>query len=265
MAGQILHRVCLMSSMTLPRESFKLTTLDYGPATRYYDSNRRERCGTCFRAISSNQNFGEEGYSPTVDIRNETPKKKSRKRRLENLITVNRSDCNWADVWETQQVTTLEDLGLKDMVLAPEFPDPRKPRSDIVLVDCCTSKAGWGFFVKGRISTSVHRQCNRCLCKYSSEVDSTFEVWLSPTKDEFVHPQQTGEDNDDPMVIYFPPGQEIADLTSMVRDTIRLSQASKAICSEACKSTGPRIWESKEDRPSDSKRSPFEALRKVQI
>jgi hypothetical protein len=61
------------------------------------------------------------------------------------------------------------------------------------------------------------------------KVDSSFQAWLTPTRDPFSHPQHIGEDNDDPTVVYFPPSEEIADLSGMVRDTIRLSQSSKVI------------------------------------
>jgi hypothetical protein len=77
----------------------------------------------------------------------------------------------------------------------------------------------------------------------SFKVDSSFQAWLTPTRDPFSHPQHIGEDNDDPTVMYFPPSEEIADLSGMVRDTIRLSQSSKAICSKDCENLGPRKWE----------------------
>lgn len=39
-------------------------------------------------------------------------------------------------------------------------------------------------------------------CVYECQVNGSFQAWLSPTQDVFVHPQGTGADNDDPTVSY---------------------------------------------------------------
>ncbi|CAK9875505.1 unnamed protein product [Sphagnum jensenii] len=162
-------------------------------------------------------------------------------------IFVRRSDSKWSDSWQSQQVTTLQQLQLQDMALDDTYvvkaSTEQAHETGVVLVDLDVQKTGWGFFVRGRVQSSIQQQCNRCFLKYLSPVDSSFEAWLTPTRDPFSHPQNIGEDNDDPTVMYFPPSEEIADLSGMVRDTIRLSQSSKAICSKECENLGPRKWE----------------------
>lgn len=170
-------------------------------------------------------------------------KKKNKKTGLPVLITVNRSDSKWSDAWNTEQATTLKDLDLEAISTDSSFQGPGKIPKDIVHVELAVQKSGWGFFVQAQVRSTVRQQCNRCFKKYSSPLNGSFQAWLTPTQDMFMHPQGISEENGDPTVVYFPLGEEVADLTGMVRDTIRLSYTPKAICSEECDKLGPRTWE----------------------
>nr|PNR62973.1 hypothetical protein PHYPA_001398 [Physcomitrium patens] len=186
-------------------------------------------------------------------------KKEGRERVLPVLITVNRSDGKWADSWNTEQVTTLKDLNLEDISTDSSFQGPGKVPKDLVHVELAVQKSGWGFFVQAQVRSTVRQQCSRCFKTYFSPINGSFQAWLTPTQDMFVHPNGKSEENGDPTVVYFPLGEEEADLTRMVRDTIKLNYSAKAICSEECDKLGPRTWEvgGSQGRPVDSRWLPL--------
>jgi hypothetical protein len=103
--------------------------------------------------------------------------------------------------------------------------------------------AGFGYGVDGRVISSVSRQCSYCCAKCSNQVDASFNAWCIPTDSSFSNFQKAGEVDDDPSIIYFLPGREEAILDDFVRDTIRLSCSTEAICSDACEKSGLGKWE----------------------
>jgi hypothetical protein len=89
-------------------------------------------------------------------------------------IFVRRSDSKWSDSWQSQQVTTLQQLQLQDMALDDTYvvkaTAEQAHETDVVLVDLDVQKTGWGFFVRGQVQSSIQQQCNRCFLKYLSPV-----------------------------------------------------------------------------------------------
>ena len=55
-------------------------------------------------------------------------------------ITVNRSDSKWSDSWQSQQATTLKELGLEDMAMDFVHKGAGQRPSDAVLVDLIVQK-----------------------------------------------------------------------------------------------------------------------------
>ncbi|KAG0568468.1 hypothetical protein KC19_6G021300 [Ceratodon purpureus] len=247
----------LFHPLALPASTAATKPWGYYATDRYGCGEWRDRRARSLRSIKQivcsvgkhppepHKDFSHLEGKPASRKLPKTKKKKSggNVQALPVLITVNRSDSKWSDSWNTEQTTTLKDLNLEDISVDSSFQGPGKLPADIVTVELAVQKSGWGFFVQAQVRSTVQQQCSRCFKKYSSPLSGSFQAWLTPTQDMFVHPQGKSEENGDPTVVYFPLGQEVADLTGMVRDTIRLSYNPKAICSEECDKLGPRTWE----------------------
>eukprot|EP01018_Ginkgo_biloba_P011514 Gb_07148 [translate_table: standard] len=154
------------------------------------------------------------------------------------LITVRKSDGNWADSWTSEYVTSLKALGLKNLVTEDD-----RSNDDVVVALSVQKHAAVGFSVDGRVISSVIRQCACCCTRFCNQIDASFDAWCIPTNNSSSHFQKAAEVNDDPSIVFFPAGREEASLDDVVRDTIRLSYSMEAICSDACRKSGVKKWE----------------------
>ncbi|KAJ7537758.1 hypothetical protein O6H91_11G021200 [Diphasiastrum complanatum] len=219
------------------------------------------------KAAASKEQTPEAGRQPSsekgaVTNQNASGRKRGRRavgRGLPAIITIKRSDGTWLNSWVAEQVTTLKELGVNDM--AANTAEGNRAESQDVGVALKVQKTGWGFFVNGQVTVSVSRRCSGCSISFMREVDAPFQAWLTPTRDSFSHPQGIGEDNDDPTVLYFPPSEETADLTDIVRDTLHLSLSAKDTCSNTCANSGPRKWHSVSEKKMDSSWLPLLAIK----
>lgn len=181
------------------------------------------------------------------DERDRRRQRRSGYKSSRGLITLKRSEGKWTDSWTSGHITSLEALGLKDLVSDAEADGSN---DEVVVTLSIQKHAGFGYSVDGRVISSVSRQCSYCCAKCSNQVDASFSAWCIPTNSSFSHFQKAGEVNDDPSIIYFPPGREEAILDDFVRDTIRLSCSTGAVCSDACEKSGLGKWEFDDDKRS---------------
>ncbi|KAF3787749.1 hypothetical protein EJ110_NYTH07634 [Nymphaea thermarum] len=138
------------------------------------------------------------------------------------LITISTSDCKYQGQWTYDFVFTLRELQLDDLA--------EEGQGD-------AEHTGFGYSIDGKVTSSFTRKCSNCFCKYIKEIDTTFNVWVLPSKESHSMPEIGG---DDPSVIYVKPGTE-ADLDSLIQDTIRLYTSVKGTCSDACDKLGPKL------------------------
>lgn len=152
-------------------------------------------------------------------------KRKSRTPR--RLITISPADGRWDMEWNCDYQFSLRELRLEDLV-----EDGQK--DTLVSINLCVQKhASFGFSVDGRINTTIASRCSNCSSPYSREIHSTFNVWVLPygKSNRSSHMPEIGWE--DPSVIYVKPGC-IADLDSVVQDTIRLDISVNDTCSKSC-------------------------------
>lgn len=109
------------------------------------------------------------------------------------LITLKRSEGKWTDSWTSEHITSLEALGLKDLVSEAEGSN-----GEVVVTLSIQKHAGFGYGVDGRVISSVSRQCSYCCAKCSNQVDASFNAWCIPTDSSFSNFQKAGEVDDDP-------------------------------------------------------------------
>ncbi|KAJ6774835.1 LARGE RIBOSOMAL RNA SUBUNIT ACCUMULATION PROTEIN YCED-like protein 2 CHLOROPLASTIC [Salix purpurea] len=91
--------------------------------------------------------------------------------------------------------------------------------------------ASFGFSVDGRIITSFTRKCSSCFSPYCRKIDTTFNVWILPSRaSREVHLPDIG--GDDP---------SLTDIDSLIQETIRLAACVKDTCSELCAKSKPKL------------------------
>ncbi|KAG0452964.1 hypothetical protein HPP92_025628 [Vanilla planifolia] len=165
-------------------------------------------------------------------------------RTYRRLITIPTSDGRWESQWNCDYVLSLQELQLAD--LAEE-----KEKNAEVLVSLSIQKhTGFGYSVNGRILTSFKRNCSCCCISFSKEIDTTFDVWILPSRkeDEVQEHEIGGSDQ----VIYVKRGSNVV-LDSVVQDTIRLIASIKETCSEACEDAAI-TWQGSEQQRSFDQR-----------
>lgn len=161
------------------------------------------------------------------------PISKKNSRAPRRLVTISTADGRWQGKWTSDYLLSLQDLKLEDLI-----EDEQKDAE--VSVNLSVQKhAGFGFSVDGRIITSFTRKCSNCFSLYCRKIDTTFNVWVLPSRaNREVHLPDIG--GDDPSVIYVKPGYE-ADLDSLIQDTLRLTTSVKDTCSESCEKSKPKL------------------------
>lgn len=149
------------------------------------------------------------------------------------MVTISTADGRWQGKWTSDYLLSLQDLKLEDLI-------EDEQRDAEVSVNLSVQKhAGFGFSVDGRIITSFTRKCSNCFSPYCRKIDTTFNVWVLPSRaNREVHLPDIG--GDDPSVIYVKPGCE-ADLDSLIQDTLRLTTSVKDTCSESCEKSKPKL------------------------
>ncbi|KAJ6737015.1 LARGE RIBOSOMAL RNA SUBUNIT ACCUMULATION PROTEIN YCED-like protein 2 CHLOROPLASTIC [Salix viminalis] len=159
-----------------------------------------------------------EGIDPEIiaaSKRNDFPpisKKNSRAPR--RLVSISTADGRWQGKWTSDYLLSLQDLKLEDLI-----EDEQKDAE--VFVNLSVQKhASFGFSVDGRIITSFTRKCSSCFSPYCRKIDTTFNVWILPSRaSREVHLPDIG--GDDPSLSYIP----------CVKDT----------CSELCAKSKPKL------------------------
>lgn len=161
------------------------------------------------------------------------PISKKNSRAPRRLVTISTADGRWQGKWTSDYLLSLQDLKLEDLI-------EDEQRDAEVSVNLSVQKhAGFGFSVDGRIITSFTRKCSNCFSPYCRKIDTTFNVWVLPSRaNREVHLPDIG--GDDPSVIYVKPGYE-ADLDSLIQDTLRLTTSVKDTCSESCEKSKPKL------------------------
>lgn len=161
------------------------------------------------------------------------PISKKNSRAPRRLVTISTADGRWQGKWTSDYLLSLQDLKLEDLI-------EDEQRDAEVSVNLSVQKhAGFGFSVDGRIITSFTRKCSNCFSPYCRKIDTTFNVWVLPSRaNREVHLPDIG--GDDPSVIYVKPGCE-ADLDSLIQDTLRLTTSVKDTCSESCEKSKPKL------------------------
>ncbi|KAL5699691.1 hypothetical protein ACHQM5_030560 [Ranunculus cassubicifolius] len=208
------------------------------PFSHSYTKSRKTLVFTLkIKAASSSSSESDE-WSPVPSLL--TPKRSrktvSPKKIRKRLITISTSaDGKWKESSTTDYVFSLEELRLGDLA-----EDGHRDAQVFITLNV-EKHASFGFSVHGRIITLLNRICICCSCSYCREIDTTFDVWVLPSRKDNRSVQLPEIGGDDPSVIYVKPGAD-ADLDSLIQDTIRLTTSVKETCSETCEKSEQR-WQ----------------------
>ncbi|KAK9105853.1 hypothetical protein Scep_022697 [Stephania cephalantha] len=154
------------------------------------------------------------------------------------LISIATADNRWHGKWSCEYLLTLEELQLGDLV-----EDGQHGGAEVFITITVEKHASFGLSVQGRIVTSFMKKCSNCSSSYCSEIDTTFDVWVLPSKRNKNPVQVPDIGSQDPSVIYVKPGSEV-DLDALVQDAIRLASSTKETCSELCEKAEQK-WQCK--------------------
>uniref|UniRef100_U5GEN7 Large ribosomal RNA subunit accumulation protein YCED homolog 2, chloroplastic n=1 Tax=Populus trichocarpa TaxID=3694 RepID=U5GEN7_POPTR len=118
------------------------------------------------------------------------PISKKNSRAPRRLVTISTADGRWQGKWTSDYLLSLQDLKLEDLI-----EDEQKDAE--VSVNLSVQKhAGFGFSVDGRIITSFTRKCSNCFSPYCRKIDTTFNVWVLPSRaNREVHLPDIGGDD----------------------------------------------------------------------
>lgn len=100
-----------------------------------------------------------------------------------------------------------------------------------LVVDLAARSVGDGILVRGRIATTVRRECRRCLAEVERKVDDTVDMLFEPLEDE--------EDAADGEVYPIPPRGTELDLAGPVREQLLLRVPEYVLCREECRGLCP--------------------------
>src|SRR3990172_2429739 len=101
-----------------------------------------------------------------------------------------------------------------------------------VSVDLTILKAGESVFINGNLQASISLICSRCLKRYSTEVDTSFEARYLPIEraSEAKEHELTIEELD---ISYY--SDEAIDLNELIIEQLILSLPMKSLCSATCR------------------------------
>ncbi|KAG5245379.1 hypothetical protein OIU78_020750 [Salix suchowensis] len=124
-----------------------------------------------------------------------SPISKKNSRAPRRLVSISTADGRWQGKWTSDYLLSLQDLKLEDLI-----EDEQKDAE--VSVNLSVQKhASFGFSVDGRIITSFTRKCSSCFSPYCRKIDTTFNVWILPSRaSREVHLPDIG--GDDPSLSY---------------------------------------------------------------
>lgn len=134
------------------------------------------------------------------------------------------------------------------------------------------SSGGEGEFVlEGSVKGVTVAECRRCLTDVETEVEAAFVYpMLYKPSDKPPHLDEVSAEDDDDTLIF---GQPEIDLAAFITEMLAIEQPVTVLCKEAClglNEDGVNLNEHpelarKEDREQPRRRSPFEALRDVDL
>lgn len=93
-------------------------------------------------------------------------------------------------------------------------------------------KVGEEITIEGRVSSSAHMKCARCLRPHRQHLDESFEVAYLPYPEELDAKDELELDEADMNIMYYT-GEEI-DLTALVHDQVLLLIPVKPLCKADC-------------------------------
>jgi uncharacterized protein len=111
-----------------------------------------------------------------------------------------------------------EFTGDKEALGIPELREDVKVKASIYLTE-------GSYTVKGNFSTLIELECDRCVKKYTQNINHDFEV---------IYTSEEKVDRDD-HIMYLDPQDIEIDLKPYIQDTILLNLPHKRVCSESCK------------------------------
>lgn len=102
--------------------------------------------------------------------------------------------------------------------------------------DLHVARHGQDILVRGHLVGTLNLRCSRCLEPFAQEVDTRFDLLLSPAPDQLKEEEELSRadlDRD------FYRG-EVVDLESILREQVLLTLPLKPLCSEDCRGICPR-------------------------
>ena len=90
------------------------------------------------------------------------------------------------------------------------------------------SQSGTTASVNGKLITTSHLQCDRCLESFDKEICGKFKVLVTES------PSMADGVSDSDIIVY-PHGKDEFDISSVLHDAIILERTMKEVCDETCK------------------------------